>query len=428
MRAAPFRGALESVEQVVVRERSDAEHEEVLAGLEHGLTVLADRLLPCPFHDHVERLSQKSVPVSGYQHVGRCGRPGGPNERRCDTCVTCNASADAGLHLAGDRAVADEADAQRLCDRTHSAASVSLGTLWGEVPPPHREPATRYDFVGREVGWTVDKLRVNTFGRSALHETAVKEGIYAAEDLEVEHAATQSSKAQMQELKDGVWDVVHTNADNVFFWNEDNGADFLIILASPGLAGQDFVVRPEIESYEQLRGKALAVDASESGYATPLRVLLGEAGLKQEGRDYWYLEVGAGGARVDALRDGRASGAMLGSSQAAGLAAEGFRILDSINRLYTHYAGAAAVRRRWAEERSDLLVRYLRTVILSGERGGASDGRGTEGFDWTGLGEMIQMRHKLGLLRGPVDPHRFADDSYYNRAAGSLQPSGKLIS
>ncbi len=271
----------------------------------------------------------------------------------------------------------------------------------------------------------VDRIRVNTFGRSALHETAVRAGIYAAEGLEVDHAVTQSSKAQMQELKDGVWDIVHTNADNVFFWNEDNRADFLIILASPGEAGQDFVVRPEIQGYEQLRGKTLAVDAGESGYATPLRVLLGEAGLKEEGKDYAYLEVGAGGARVDALRDGRAYGAMLGSSQAAGLAAEGFRILDSINRLYRHYAGAGAVRRQWAEERSDLLVRYLRTVILSGRHSGAPDGRGAEGFEWAGIEEMMQMRRDLGMLRGPADPHRFAADSYYNRAVESLQASSK---
>jgi ABC-type nitrate/sulfonate/bicarbonate transport system substrate-binding protein len=281
-------------------------------------------------------------------------------------------------------------------------------------------------FLGQE-GGAVDKIHVNTFGRSVLHETAVKEGIYAAEDMEVEHAVTQSSKAQMQELKDGAWDIVHTNADNVLFWNEDNGADFLIILASPGEAGQDFVVRPEIQSYEQLRGKALAVDAAESGYATPLRMLLGEAGLKQEGRDYAYLEVGAGGARVDALRDGRAYGAMLATSQAAGLKAEGFRILDSINRLYTRYASAAAVRRQWAQERSELLVRYLRTVIRSGQSGGASDGRGAEGFEWDGLAEMMQMRRDLGMLRGPADPRRFADDSYYNRAVESLRASGRPV-
>jgi len=267
----------------------------------------------------------------------------------------------------------------------------------------------------------MDRLRVNSFGRSAAHDLAVKERLYEAEDLEVEHAATQSSKAQMRELVDGVWDVVNTNADNVFWWNEDNGADLVIVEATPGTAGQDFVVRPEITRYEDLRGKPLAVDAAESGYATALRVLLREAGLVQEGRDFTFLEVGATQQRIDALRDGRAFGAMIGSSQAASLPAEGLHILDSINRLYTHYAGCTAVRRRWAEEHGEPLVRYLRATIRSRSRAAEPDGPGAPPpFDWEGLREMMQMRRDLGMLRGPADPHRFGDESYYARALETL--------
>ena len=80
----------------------------------------------------------------------------------------------------------------------------------------------------------MDKLRVSTFGRGAAHEAAVSMGIYAAEDLEVERDVTNSSKVQMQQLIDGVWHAVHTNADNVVWWNEDNGADLVIVLAGLG--------------------------------------------------------------------------------------------------------------------------------------------------------------------------------------------------
>src|SRR5947208_10345020 len=109
----------------------------------------------------------------------------------------------------------------------------------------------------------MDRLRINSFGRSAAHDVALNEGLYAAENLEVELQVTQSSKAQMQELLDGVWQVVHTNADNVFWWDEDNGADFVIVMATPSRPGQSFVVRPEITGYADLRGKVLAVDAAE---------------------------------------------------------------------------------------------------------------------------------------------------------------------
>lgn len=264
----------------------------------------------------------------------------------------------------------------------------------------------------------MDKLRINTFGRSGAHEAAVSHGFYAAEQLDVELAVTQSSKAQMQELIDGVWDVVHTNADNVFWWVEDNRADLVIVAAAPSRPGQDFVVRPEIARYEDLRGKPIAVDAAESGYATPLRMLLREAGLAQEGRDYTFVEVGSTQQRIDALRDRRGFGAMIGSAQAAALPSEGFRILDSINRLFTHYAGGTGVRRQWARDNPDLLVRYLRAHT----RGAMAAERLSSPpvFDWDGLQEMLVLRGSVGLRTGPADAHRFADDGYYRQAVESL--------
>jgi ABC-type nitrate/sulfonate/bicarbonate transport system substrate-binding protein len=257
----------------------------------------------------------------------------------------------------------------------------------------------------------MDKLRVSTFGRGAVHEAAVSMGIYAAEDLEVERDVTNSSKVQMQQLIDGVWHAVHTNADNVVWWNEDNGADLVIVLASESKPNQDFVVRGEISSYDDLRGKVLAVDAAESGFVTPLRVLLRQAGL-DEGRDYTFLEVGATRQRIDAMRDGRAHGAMVGAGRDN--TADGFRVLDSINRLYSHYAGSCATRRDWAETNQDLLVRYIRAQL----RAIAALAGGDEAppFAWDGLREMMQARQDVGFLRGPADPHRFADDTFYRRA------------
>ena len=258
----------------------------------------------------------------------------------------------------------------------------------------------------------MDKLRVSTFGGGATQTAAAKLGLYAAEDLEVELDVTQSSKDQMGKLIDGTWDLVHTNADNVVWWCEDNGADLVIVMAAESRAGQDLWVRPEIETYEDLRGKTLAVDAAESGYVTPLRVLLAQAGLK-EGTDYDFVEVGTTHMRVDAMKEGRAFGAMVGSGRDA--AADGFRVLDSINRLYTHYASSTATRREWAAANADLLVRYLRAQLKAAAS--LSDGAGAApSFSWEGLREMIQTRADVGWLRGAVDPRRFADDTYFARA------------
>ena len=261
----------------------------------------------------------------------------------------------------------------------------------------------------------MDKLRVSTFGGGATQAAAAKLGIYEAEGLDVEVDVTQSSKDQMGKLVGGTWDLVHTNADNVVWWSEDNGADLVIVMATEGRAGQDLWVRPEIESYDDLRGKVLAVDAAESGYVTPLRVLLRQAGL-EEGKDYDFVEVGTTYMRVDAMKEGRAHGAMVGSGRDA--AADGFRVLDSINRLYTTYAGSAATRREWAAANEGLLVRYIRAQLKAAAA--ANDDAKAPSFCWEGLREMIAMRRDVGWLRGTVDPHRFADDSYFLRAAEGL--------
>jgi ABC-type nitrate/sulfonate/bicarbonate transport system substrate-binding protein len=286
----------------------------------------------------------------------------------------------------------------------------------------------------------MDRLRVNAFGQSLYHQVALDRAFYANADLEVDWGTTNASKEQMQELKDGRWEIVHTNADNVFWWVEDNGANFVIVLALPSQPGQNLIVRPEIGGYEDLRGKPIAVDAAESGYVTPLRQLLGEAGLTEEGKDFTFVQVGNTGFRIDSMRAGQTYAAMISAGQERALEPEGFKVLDNINRLYTHYAGSTAVRRDWAEANRDLLVRYLRAHLqamrwaedpanadeLARIQGGArrrESGATTWAvppFEWDGLQAMLETRQTVGLLRGAPDPRRFADDRYYQEALQGL--------
>jgi ABC-type nitrate/sulfonate/bicarbonate transport system substrate-binding protein len=281
----------------------------------------------------------------------------------------------------------------------------------------------------------MDRLRLNTFSRQASHDVAVARGLYADENLEVEHTSTTGSKVQMQELKDGVWDVVGTHADNVFWWNEDNGADFLIVQALPTTPNLILVVAPEITSYEDLRGRTIAADASESGFVTSLRVMLQEHGLAEEGRDFFFEEIGTD--RVAALREGRFAGSMLNTGAERRLEDIGYHVLDSIDHLYASYATPQAFRGAWVNEHAEIVVRYLRAqmrallwlenpdnaVEAAPYRSGRPTGTPLTApppFCWDGLRDMMAVRQRAGLLRGAVDPHRFADDRYYAEATRGL--------
>jgi ABC-type nitrate/sulfonate/bicarbonate transport system substrate-binding protein len=281
-----------------------------------------------------------------------------------------------------------------------------------------------------------DQLRINSFGRLAPHDVALAKGYYTDENLEVEHNSTQASKTQMGELKAGVWHVVHTHADNVFWWNEDNDARLVIVAALPTEPNLALVVSPAIKSYEDLRGKKIAADAAESGFVTSLRVMMQEHGMPEEGKDYFFEEIGSD--RVKALREGRFVGSMLNVGAERGLADLGFYILDSIKRLYRNYATPLVVRREWAESNAELLVRYLRAhmraVLWIEDPANAQEAaqyqaratlvKGTPippPFAWEGLREMLEIRQKAGMLRGAPDPHRFADERYYQQVLGTLR-------
>ncbi len=266
----------------------------------------------------------------------------------------------------------------------------------------------------------MDKIQTSAFGRSPVHEAAVRQGFYAAEGLEVTTDVTQASKTQVQQLVNDVWQIVSTNADNIVWWVEDNGADLLIVMATETQPNQNFVVRPEIAGYADVRGKVLAADAAKSGYSTPLRLLLQREGLTEDKDDFTFIEVGSTEHRVEAMRVGQAVGAMINAGGERSLTPDGFHVLDSINPLYAHYAGISAVRRSWANEHPDLLVRYLRAylraVVSTKDAADATPPR----FSWEGLQEMLDMRREVGLLRGARDPRRFADDRFYREAVAGL--------
>ncbi len=64
-------------------------------------------------------------------------------------------------------------------------------------------------------------------------------------------------------------------------------------------------------------------------------------------------------------------------------------------------------------------MRYLRAQLRAAASVGGGDA--APSFAWEGLREMIQTREDVGWLRGAVDPRRFADETYFLRAAEGLE-------
>lgn len=205
-------------------------------------------------------------------------------------------------------------------------------------------------------------IRLITFSRPLALLAAERNGYFAREGLEVDCEVTRGSVEQIRGLLAGKWDVAHTAADNVMAYVDRENADlFVFLVADLGLA-QKLIVQPDIQSYADLRGKVLGVDALDTGYAFVLRSMLEQNGLGRQ--EYELVSVGGTPQRLEALRTGDIVGCLLNAPPEEEALREGFRLLEPAGAYFPLYPGlTAATTRRWAAAHDDELVRYTRALL-----------------------------------------------------------------
>jgi ABC-type nitrate/sulfonate/bicarbonate transport system substrate-binding protein len=208
-------------------------------------------------------------------------------------------------------------------------------------------------------------LRVCTFaGASSLPLLAAEElDLFRASGLDVNLVQTRSSDELMNGLLDGRFAIVHAAPDNYVAWRDRTGAEILAWLG--GTSGPvSLVARPGIAGIEDLRGRAIGVDAPTSGFVSLLRKLLRGAGL---GPDDVSLEiVGATHLRATALREGRIDASMLTLPWSASIARDGFPILADARTAVPRWQGSSGGSlRSWLETEPDTADAYLRTIVAA---------------------------------------------------------------
>src|SRR5882762_9836638 len=122
---------------------------------------------------------------------------------------------------------------------------------------------------------------------------AQEKGLFAKNGIEVRVTPTVSSVFQLTNLIDGKFDIAMTAIDNLIAYREGQGEEPVLGRDLQAVMGGDtgflrLVTVPEVNSYSQLRGKTLSVDARTTGYAFVLVEMLERAGLKEG--DYQHLD------------------------------------------------------------------------------------------------------------------------------------------
>jgi ABC-type nitrate/sulfonate/bicarbonate transport system substrate-binding protein len=154
--------------------------------------------------------------------------------------------------------------------------------------------------------------------------------------------------------------------DNVVAYREGQGEapvtvpDAIAVMASDATVMPTLVTRPDINSYADLKGQTLSVDAVLTGLALVLFGLLENGGLKRE--DYKIVRTGGVIQRFEGLKRHEFAGALFNPPFSRQLEALGFRSLDTAASLMRNYQGhIVAARQSWAEENRQALVGFIRS-------------------------------------------------------------------
>jgi ABC-type nitrate/sulfonate/bicarbonate transport system substrate-binding protein len=221
---------------------------------------------------------------------------------------------------------------------------------------------------------------------------AQEKGFFEAAGVRVNLTTTPSSAYQAENLIDGKFHIAGTAFDNVVAYQEGQGAVALKrqpdLFAFMGATQIElaFVVAPDIQSYADLKGKSLALDALSTGFAFILYEMLKRGGLREN--DYVMVAVGATPQRWESVKAGTHTGTLTIEPFTSIAKNQGFRVLDTSSNLVRSYQGGSfAASRQWAAANPDAVKGFVRGYLA--------------GLDWTLKPENREEATKILLGRMP---------------------------
>lgn len=211
---------------------------------------------------------------------------------------------------------------------------------------------------------TARPVRLISFGASPVVSAGILCGSFTRQGLSIEHTETPNSTVQMRGLTTGEYDIASTAFDNVLAWSGREGTAIVAIAqASQGIV-LPVVVRPEINDWEDLRGKPLAVDAVDTAFALVLRRVLQAHGLNLENGDYKFVPAGATGYRFESMEKGDTFAAVLNPPWNQRAIEAGMKAFGDHREVLPNYPGGVyAVSRKYAEENRAVVVGFLKGLI-----------------------------------------------------------------
>ncbi len=190
---------------------------------------------------------------------------------------------------------------------------------------------------------------------------ALQQGFFKQEGLDVQTTFTSTSELATQALIGGSGDISSITTDQVIV-AVDKGADLQIVGAQTLFPPYTLVVRPDIKSRDQLKGKTFGQSNTRTAEVVFLRALLAQYGLHQ-GKDYTVIAPGSLPQRIAAIRAKAIDGSLLNEPYVTQLAKDGYVKLARADEVVKDYLfSSIVVRRQWAKDNRETLIHALRAL------------------------------------------------------------------
>ncbi len=218
------------------------------------------------------------------------------------------------------------------------------------------------------LGLSAQTIRVGTISQSINNWPlwiAQSKGFFDAEGVDVKVTVTGESEHQLDMVDAEQLEIFHQAADH-FVREIEDGKDYVIIHTITR-AANDLIVRPEYNSYEELRGKIIALDNLQTGYWLLYRKVLQKYGLNPG--DY-RLSPESGGPRnrMKKVVDNEAQFTYMNAPASVQAELDGFTRMTNLAEHFPEFpASSIGGRKTWIEANRDQVIAYLRGYIRASE-------------------------------------------------------------
>jgi ABC-type nitrate/sulfonate/bicarbonate transport system substrate-binding protein len=190
---------------------------------------------------------------------------------------------------------------------------------------------------------------------------AEREGYFAREGLDFVTVPVPGGGEKLVEaLHDGTADITHV-ATPFLIQAALKGSDAVAIATEFNNPIYSLIAKPDIKSYDDLKGKLLGVAAETGSITISIRKLLAMHGLSSS--DYQAKFVDGTPERLSCLTAGDCFAVPLGQPQDFVAMRQGYRLLGLSTEAVPEFVyTVTAARRSWASANKDAVIRYVRAL------------------------------------------------------------------